>query len=50
MDERIGRLLRGVMRRIMDGKRYKILSTIDDPTVLKRIEEAVRMASLDQRT
>jgi hypothetical protein len=29
-------------RRIVDGKKYKIPSTIDDPTVLKKIEEAVR--------
>jgi propionyl-CoA synthetase len=38
-----GKILRGVMRRIVDGKKYKIPSTIDDPTVLKKIEEAVRM-------
>jgi propionyl-CoA synthetase len=37
-----GKILRGVMRRIVDGKKYKIPSTIDDPTVLKKIEEAVR--------
>ena len=39
---RSGKILRGTMRRIVDGKKYSIPSTIDDPTILKEIEEAIR--------
>jgi propionyl-CoA synthetase len=38
-----GKILRGTMRRIVDGKKYATPSTIDDPTVLKEIEKAVKM-------
>jgi hypothetical protein len=31
------------MRKIVDGKKYNIPSTIDDPTILNEIEEAVKM-------
>ncbi len=39
---RSGKILRGTMRKIADGKDYKVPSTIDDPTVLDEIGEAVR--------
>jgi propionyl-CoA synthetase len=40
---RSGKILRGTMRKIVDGKKYNIPSTIDDPTILNEIEEAVKM-------
>jgi len=36
---RSGKILRGTIRNIADGKDYKIPSTIDDPDTLKEIEE-----------
>ncbi|MBW1645922.1 MAG: propionyl-CoA synthetase [Deltaproteobacteria bacterium] len=38
---RSGKILRGTMRKIADNQKYSMPSTIDDPTVLKEIEEAV---------
>jgi propionyl-CoA synthetase len=38
-----GKILRGTMRRIVDGKKYTIPSTIDDPNTLKEIEKAASM-------
>jgi propionyl-CoA synthetase len=38
-----GKILRGTMRRIVDGKKYTIPSTIDDPSTLKEIEKAASM-------
>jgi len=38
---RSGKILRGTMRMIADGKEYKVPSTIDDPVVLEEIEEAL---------
>ena len=43
-----GKILRGTMRRIVDGKKYAIPSTIDDPTILKEIEKVVQMAQQDK--
>ena len=40
---RSGKILRGVMRKIIDGENYSIPSTIDDPTVLKDIEKSVQL-------
>jgi len=37
-----GKILRGTIRRIVDGKKYTVPSTIDDAAVLKEIEKAVR--------
>ena len=37
---RSGKILRGTMSKIVDGKDYPMPSTIDDPTVLSKIEEA----------
>jgi len=39
---RSGKILRGTMRKIVDGKDYVIPSTIDDPATLNVIEEAAR--------
>ena len=36
---RSGKVLRGVMRNIVDGKRYQIPSTIEDESVLEYIED-----------
>jgi propionyl-CoA synthetase len=38
---RSGKILRGTMRKIADGERYKVPSTIDDPAILREIEHAV---------
>jgi propionyl-CoA synthetase len=39
---RSGKILRGTMRKIVDGRKYSIPSTIDDPMILKEIEGAVK--------
>ncbi len=39
---RSGKILRGTIRDMADGKDYKIPSTIDDPDTLKEIEEHLR--------
>jgi propionyl-CoA synthetase len=39
---RSGKILRGVMRKIADGEAYSIPSTIDDPIILREIEEALK--------
>jgi len=39
---RSGKILRGTMRDIADGKEYRMPSTIDDPDSLGEIEEAVK--------
>jgi hypothetical protein len=38
------------MRRIVDGKKYTIPSTIDDPTILKEIEKAIKMIQQNKNT
>ncbi|MBW1645800.1 MAG: propionyl-CoA synthetase [Deltaproteobacteria bacterium] len=38
---RSGKILRGTMRKIADNEEYRIPSTIDDPTILDEITEAV---------
>jgi propionyl-CoA synthetase len=38
---RSGKILRGTMRKIADGEQYKVPSTIDDPSILGEIEEAL---------
>ncbi len=38
---RSGKILRGTMRKIADNEDYRMPSTIDDPTVLDEIEEAI---------
>jgi len=39
---RSGKILRGTMRKIVDGKDYTVPSTIDDPAVLNAIEASAR--------
>jgi propionyl-CoA synthetase len=38
---RSGKILRGTMRKIADGKEYKVPATIEDPAVLDEITEAL---------
>jgi propionyl-CoA synthetase len=39
---RSGKILRGTMRRIADGEPYSIPATIDEPTLLDDVSEALR--------
>ncbi|MDP3261095.1 MAG: hypothetical protein Q8M34_11035, partial [Thermodesulfovibrionales bacterium] len=39
---RSGKILRGTMRKIADGKSYTVPSTIDDPAILGEVEEALK--------
>ncbi|WP_025322796.1 propionyl-CoA synthetase [Deferrisoma camini] len=39
---RSGKILRGTMRKIADGEKYRVPSTIDDPAILGEIEEALK--------
>ena len=39
---RSGKILRATMRKIADGQAYSVPSTIEDPTVLTEIEQAIR--------
>ncbi len=39
---RSGKILRGTMKSIADGKRYKMPATIDDPAILAEIEAALQ--------
>jgi propionyl-CoA synthetase len=39
---RSGKILRGTMRDIADGRSYRVPSTIEDPAILDEIERAVR--------
>ncbi len=39
---RSGKILRGTMRKIADGQEYRVPSTIDDPTTLGEIEQALQ--------
>jgi propionyl-CoA synthetase len=39
---RSGKILRGTMRKIADGKEYKVPSTIEDPAVLGEIGDALK--------
>jgi propionyl-CoA synthetase len=38
---RSGKILRGTMRKIADGKEYSVPSTIDDPAILEEIKDAI---------
>ena len=40
---RSGKVLRGTLRRIADGEAYGVPPTIDDPAVLGKIAEALRV-------
>ncbi|MDA8079684.1 MAG: propionyl-CoA synthetase, partial [Nitrospiraceae bacterium] len=39
---RSGKILRSAMRKIADGEEFKVPSTIDDPAILREIEEALK--------
>jgi propionyl-CoA synthetase len=39
---RSGKILRGTIKRIGDGREYKVPATIDDPAILEEISEALR--------
>ena len=39
---RSGKILRGTMRSIADGKAYKMPATIDDPAILPEVEVALK--------
>jgi len=38
---RSGKILRGTIQKIADNKEYKIPATIDDPTILEEMEDAL---------
>ncbi len=38
---RSGKILRAILRKIADGEKYSIPSTIDDPVILEEIESSV---------
>ncbi|MFQ5955526.1 MAG: propionyl-CoA synthetase, partial [Kiloniellales bacterium] len=46
---RSGKILRGTMRLIAEGKAYKIPATIDDPAVLPEIEQALQTLGYAQK-
>jgi propionyl-CoA synthetase len=39
---RSGKILRGTMKSIADGRQYKVPATIDDPAILAEIEAALQ--------
>ena len=39
---RSGKILRSTMRKIADGENYAMPSTIDDPSILGEVEEALK--------
>jgi propionyl-CoA synthetase len=39
---RSGKILRGTMRKMVDGESFRVPPTIDDPAVLKEVEEALK--------
>ena len=39
---RSGKILRGTMKAIADGKAYRVPATIDDPAILGEIEAALQ--------
>ena len=41
---RSGKILRGTMKSIADGKEYRMPATIDDPAILEEIEQALAAA------
>jgi propionyl-CoA synthetase len=47
---RSGKILRGTMKKIADGAEYGVPATIDDPTILGEIGEALRGVGYPRRT
>jgi propionyl-CoA synthetase len=39
---RSGKILRGTMKSLADGKDYKMPATIDDPAILSEVETALK--------
>ena len=46
---RSGKILRGTMRAIANGKEYRMPSTIDDPTVLDEITDSLKTMGYPKR-
>ena len=46
---RSGKILRGVMRKMVDGQEYTVPSTIDDPAIIDEIEERLSTAGIIQK-
>jgi propionyl-CoA synthetase len=46
---RSGKILRSTMRKIADGEQYPIPSTIDDPSILGEVEEALKKIGYAQK-
>jgi len=46
---RSGKILRSTMRKIANGEPYSIPSTIDDPSILKEVEEALKRIGYAQK-
>ncbi len=46
---RSGKILRSTMRKIADGQQYPIPSTIDDPSILGEVEEALKKIGYAQK-
>jgi propionyl-CoA synthetase len=46
---RSGKILRGTMRAIANGKEYRMPSTIDDPTTLDEITESLKELGYPKR-
>lgn len=46
---RSGKILRSTMRKIADGDQYTVPSTIDDPSILGEIEEALKKIGYGQK-
>jgi propionyl-CoA synthetase len=43
---RSGKILRGTMKKILEGSSYTVPATIDDPTILDEVKDAIRALSL----
>jgi propionyl-CoA synthetase len=46
---RSGKILRSTIRKIADGQEYPIPSTIDDPSILGEVEEALQKIGYAQK-
>jgi propionyl-CoA synthetase len=43
---RSGKILRGTMRKMVDKETFRVPPTIDDPAILKEVEEALKLIKL----
>lgn len=46
---RSGKILRQVMRKMVDGEQYAVPSTIDDPTILEELQAEIKRAGISER-